>query len=31
VRYGNELRFVNHRIGVYAAGEAIVPISARRP
>jgi hypothetical protein len=29
VRYGNELGFVNHRIGVYAAGEAIVPLSGR--
>jgi hypothetical protein len=29
VRYGNELRFVNHRIGVYGVGEAIVPLSGR--
>jgi hypothetical protein len=29
IRYGNELRFVNHRIGIYAPGELIVPISAR--
>jgi len=29
VGYG-ELVFVNHRIGIYAAGNAVTPVSVRR-
>ena len=31
VRYGSDLVFVNHRIGVYAEGNAVTPVSVRRP
>jgi hypothetical protein len=31
VRYGSELVFVNHRIGVYAEGNAVTPVSGRKP
>jgi len=31
VRYGSELAFGNHRIGIYAAGNAMIPVTSRKP